>query len=226
MDRQTPPYSAPNTPIMGKGALPLVSTPKSTFSATFGPTLNIPENLTQELVETMPELKRWQEDLLILTGFSDNSTLHWRPSWFAQSEYATGFWTLHNPPGVVTELLAMKELGRSVMTRSMRQCGDAPAPYIKSWDHWYRYCEMYGVPFDFLCEEQITLMRLGLLKAGSVILHGTFFLSLLLSSISLISPHRTTSTLALPRAPAPRSWPLHLGQEHAPQTSTKVSTTQ
>jgi hypothetical protein len=174
----------------------------------------------------MPELKRWQEDLLILTGFNDNSTLHWRPSWFAQSGYATGFWTLHNPPGVVTELLPMKELGRSVITRRMRRYDDAPAPYIKSWDHWYRYCEMYGVPLDFLCEEQITFMRLGLSKAGSVRLHGTSLLPLFLSSPSLISLHRTTISPALPRAPAPWPWPLHLGPGYVPQPSTKVSPSQ
>lgn len=226
MDRQTPSYLVPNAPIIGKGALPLISTPKSTSGVTSTLTLNIPEKLTQELVEAMPELKRWQEDLLILAGFNDNSTLHWRPSWFAQSGYVTGFWTLHNPPSVVTELLSMKELGRPVMTRRMRQYGDAPAPYIKSWDHWYRYCDMYGVPIDFLCEEQITLMRLGLSKADSMRLHGTSFLSPFLSSSSLISPHRTTSSPALPRAPAPRPWPLHLRPGYVPQPSTKVSPSQ
>jgi hypothetical protein len=225
MDRQTPPYSAPSTPIMRKGALPLVSTPKSTSSVTFTPTLNIPENLTQELIEKVPELKRWQEDLLILTGFNDNSTLHWRPSWFAQSGYPTRFWTLHNPPGVVTELLPMKELGRPVTTRRMRRYGDVPAPYIKSWDHWYRYCEMYGVPVDFLCEEQIRLMRLGLSKAGSVELHGTS-LSLFILSYSLIPPYRATNPPTLPRAPSPWSWRLHLEPGYVPQPSAQISPNQ
>ena len=226
MDRQTPPYSAPSTPIMRKGALPLVSTPKSTSSVTFTPTLNIPENLTHELIEKVPELKRWQEDLLILTSFNDNSTLHWRPSWFAQSGCSTGFWTLHNPPGVVTEFLPMKELGRPVTTRRIRRYGDVPAPYIKSWDHWYRYCEMYRVPVDFLCEEQIRLMRLGLSKAGSVELHGTSFLSLFILSCSLIPPYRATSPPALPRAPASRSWQLRLEPGYVPQPSAQISSNQ
>jgi hypothetical protein len=174
MNRQTPPYSTPNTPSLESDALPFISTPKSTSGVTSTPTLNIPENLTQQLVEEMPELKRWQQDLLILTAFNDNSTLHWRPSWFGQANNVAGrFLTLHNPPNVVTEILHMRELDRPVMTRRMRQQGDAPALYIKSWEHWYRYCELYGVPIDFLCEEQIELLRLGSPKSKDGRIHGT-----------------------------------------------------
>jgi hypothetical protein len=44
------------------------------------PTFNIPIDLTQPMVEANPELKRLQQDLLILTSFNDNSSLYWRPS--------------------------------------------------------------------------------------------------------------------------------------------------
>ncbi|KAF2785833.1 hypothetical protein K505DRAFT_205815, partial [Melanomma pulvis-pyrius CBS 109.77] len=164
----TPSCSAPSTPRMGEGAMFLsaqsgFSTPNSKSGGTPAANLKFPVNLKQELVTSSPELKRLQQDLLILTGFNDNSTLHWRPLWFDQADqYTKCFWTLHNPPNVVTELLPLKAFSRPVTTRRMRRLDDPPALYIKSWEHWYHYCEMYGIPVDFLCEEQVALMRLGL----------------------------------------------------------------
>jgi hypothetical protein len=117
----------------------------------------------QESVEVDTKLKRFLQDLLVLTGLNDNSTLHWRPTWFVQDSFSKEFWTLQNPPNVVTEKLpSTVPQGREYYTRRMRRESDPPPLYIKSWDHWYRYCDMYGVPYDFLSEKQVEFMRLGL----------------------------------------------------------------
>ncbi|KAF2691615.1 hypothetical protein K458DRAFT_269862, partial [Lentithecium fluviatile CBS 122367] len=126
------------------------------------PTFHIPQNLTQSMVEADPRLKRLQQDLLNLTSFNDNSTLRWRPSWFIEPKSSSRFWTLHNPLHVVTELLPQHHLGEPVMTRRFRRPGDAPPVYLKDWKAWKRYCDLYGVPYDFLCEDQVRLLRLGL----------------------------------------------------------------
>ncbi|PSN63217.1 hypothetical protein BS50DRAFT_500528 [Corynespora cassiicola Philippines] len=120
--------------------------------------------LTQEMVNADPTLKRFQQDLLVLTSFSDNTTLHWRPAWFTQGPYASQFWTLHNPPNVITERLPYTNLSRATMTRRMRTEADGSPLFIKTWEQWGHYCELYGVPADFLCEEQVQLMRLGLCR--------------------------------------------------------------
>ncbi|KAF2476182.1 uncharacterized protein BDR25DRAFT_309618 [Lindgomyces ingoldianus] len=122
----------------------------------------IPPNLTPAFVNSNAQLKRLQNDLLILTSFPDNSTLRWRPSWFLQDDFAQKYWTIHNPPNVVTEYLPHDKLRQAVMTRRMRRDDDPPPRFIKNLEHWKRYCEMYGIPEDFLCEAQIQLMRLGL----------------------------------------------------------------
>lgn len=183
---------------MGEGAMFLsaqsaFSTPNSMSGETYTATLTVPVNLKQGLVTSSPELKRLQQDLLILTSFNDNSTLHWRPLWFDQADQFTEcFWTLHNPPNVVTELLPFRALGRPVTTRRMRRRDDPPALYIKSWEHWYRYCELYGIPVDFLCEEQVALMRLGLPEFSNGKLCGTFLApsSPSCSACSLLIPPR------------------------------------
>ncbi|KAH7402691.1 hypothetical protein BKA66DRAFT_390198, partial [Pyrenochaeta sp. MPI-SDFR-AT-0127] len=105
---------------------------------------------------------RLQQDLLVLTSFNENETLHWRPSWFKQGPFSEKFWTLQNPPNVVTERMPQLNKGRNYYTRRMRRNDDLPPTYIKSWDHWRWYCGVYGIPDDFLCEEQIRLMSLGL----------------------------------------------------------------
>ena len=143
--------------------------PLQTKLLSYPSTLTIPKGLTQKIVDATPRLKRLQQDLLILTSFNENETLHWRPSWFKQEPFSESFWTLHNPPNVVTERVPSGTRGRDCFTRRMR-CGSSQPPFIKTWDHWRHYCNLYGVPYDFLCEEQVELMRLGLPRdeAGSV----------------------------------------------------------
>jgi hypothetical protein len=107
--------------------------------------------------------KRLQLDLLLLTSFPDNSTLYWRPPWFAQLPPPLFHWTLHNPPNVVTERLPQTSAhSRHVYTRRMRRAGDPEPAYIKTWAHWRHVCALYEVPEDFLCEAQVALMRAGL----------------------------------------------------------------
>ncbi|KAF2709522.1 hypothetical protein K504DRAFT_476808 [Pleomassaria siparia CBS 279.74] len=164
--RRTPPYSASSTPEPVAARSP-PSPPRSLAGSSLTSSLQIPTNLEQDVIDSDPELKRHQQDLLLLTGFSDNTTLHWRPSWFDNAdEFANRLWTLHNPPNVVTEFLPRQPRSRPVATRRMRRVDDPPALFIKSWEHWYRYCEMYGIPGDFLCAEQVAFMRSGLRTSG------------------------------------------------------------
>jgi len=170
-DRDTPPCSRPSTPLSTsvETANHDYATPTSMGSTTPNDAPHkhvIPDNLTQAIVDADPQLKRFQRDLIILTSFNDNSTLHWRPSWFAQDPHAKHFWTLHNPPNVVTEMLPHPHLGRVVYTRRMRREGDRPPAYIKTWEQWERYCDLRGVSRDFLCKAQIELVRLGLGRDG------------------------------------------------------------
>lgn len=156
----------PTTPVMG-ASTEKPGTPMSISSVTldrsnYHPTFHIPRNLTQATVDRDPQLKRLQQDLLILTSFNENDALHWRPSWFHQTPFNQRFWTLHNPPNVVTERLPSLPYARQVFTRRMRCATDPPSFYVRDWEHWSRICDMYGVPHDFLCKEQIELMRLGL----------------------------------------------------------------
>jgi hypothetical protein len=172
--RDTPPCSEPKTPPQSDGQVYDYATPTSIVSAspsttsTSRRTPTIPANLTQAIVDSDPELKRFQQDLLILTSFNETSTLHWRPSWFDQDPHSKSFWTLYNPPNVVTELLPRAERGRMVYTRRLRrkEDGDGAPRYMKSWEQWNRYCDLRGVPRDFLCGAQIELMRLGSSRDG------------------------------------------------------------
>jgi hypothetical protein len=120
------------------------------------------KDLSQHDVDADPQLKRFQQDLLILTSFNESDTLHWRPLWFRQDPFSAEFWSLYNPPNVVTELLPRQPRTRLVYTRRMRRNGDPPPMYIKTWKHWYNVCDQRGVPHDFLCVDQVELMRLGL----------------------------------------------------------------
>ncbi|KAF3032261.1 hypothetical protein E8E12_004053, partial [Didymella heteroderae] len=52
--------------------------------------------------------------------------------------------------------------GMQTYTRRMRRPSDPPPRNIKGWDHWVRYCDIYGIPYDFLNEEQVRIMRIGL----------------------------------------------------------------
>jgi hypothetical protein len=138
----------------------------------------VPPDCTQAMVNASPELKRFQQDLLILTGFPDNSSLHWRPLWFAQEHFASRFWTLHNPPNVVTEALpcslGLDQSIPPVYTRRMRRPYDPLPRYIKTWDDWSRICAMYGIPEDFLSEQMVEFMRLGLSRSYDGTLLGKF----------------------------------------------------
>ncbi|KAL1611905.1 hypothetical protein SLS60_000127 [Paraconiothyrium brasiliense] len=174
----TPPYSDPGTSEVSAMAnshadtpiSPTASSPANATSAARLPTFSIPTNLTQAAVEASPQLKRLQQDLLVLTSFPDNSSLHWRPSWFSSPTYSSAVWTLHNPPHVVTEEMPKEDsvyvkqmLWRAgVMTRRMRKEGDAEPRWMKTKEGWEKYCDMYGVPYDFLSEDQVRLLRLGL----------------------------------------------------------------
>lgn len=186
--RDTPPYSGPTTPdIISPDSSPCgecgevvsIATPTSITStprltSLLVPTVHIPKDLTQAQVSANPQLKRCQQDLLILTSFNENESLHWRPSWFAQELNSKHFWTLHNPPNVVTERMPYSGKGRAYFTRRLRTAGDAGPYFIKSWAHWAEYCTMYGVPSDFLCEVQIELLRLGLLRDATKAPCGNF----------------------------------------------------
>lgn len=109
-------------------------------------------------------MQRFQQDLLILSSLNENQTLLWRPPWFNQEPFSGRFWTLHNPPNVVTERINSVEQGREYFTRRGRQDGDAPPAFIKTWAEWKYYCGLYGVPEDLFCKDHIFLLRLGLQK--------------------------------------------------------------
>jgi hypothetical protein len=164
---RTPPHTSPHTPNSrttedAPFEYAVFTSPSSVISGPTSEKPTIPRNLTQALVDTDPQLKRFQQDLLVLTSFNENETLHWRPSWFKQTPYSQHFWTLYNPPNVVTEQLPHTAKGRAVYTRRIRRSDDVPPALIKTWDDWYHVCELRGVPGDFLSGEQIELMRLGL----------------------------------------------------------------
>jgi hypothetical protein len=142
---------------------PAPSSPEKPRSRTRISGFYIPVDLTQAAVEASSQLKRLQQDLLVLTSFADNSSLTWRPSWFLPPTYPSVHWTLHNPPDVVTEELPRdRSNGRQIMTRRMRQEGDREPLWMTTQLQWESYCDMYGVPYDFLCEDMIRLLRLGL----------------------------------------------------------------
>ena len=170
----TPPYSGLNTPEPQVSECSLAAAADTSMTPTSPPTVSLRptprtlkvqafRDLTQDDIEADMQLKRRQQDLLVLTSLNDNSTLHWRPSWFRQDPFNKACWTLHNPPNVVTEKLpSCVPQSKDYYTRRIRQHSDPPALYIKTWDHWDRYCGLYGIPLDFLSEGQVNLMRLGL----------------------------------------------------------------
>jgi hypothetical protein len=180
-DRTVSPCTASNTL---KRPYTIISSPtykSATYESTHPTALASP--LSTLVVHTAPNqaatianptLRRFQQDLLILTSFPDNSTLDWRPPWFAQIPFAASTWTLHNPPDVVTERLPYMDHGKHTYTRRMRRADDPPPAFIKTRQHWLRVCKLYGVPKDFLCEKQVRLMRLGLVRDGGGVLCGEF----------------------------------------------------
>lgn len=125
-------------------------------------TFKMPDILTQSIINRDADMKRFQQDLLVLSSLNDNETLFWRPPWFKQSPFSDRLWTLHNPPNVVTERVPSVKEGRQYFTRRIRLEGDAPPAFIKTWKHWKHYCELYGVPEDLFCQDHIVLLRLGL----------------------------------------------------------------
>lgn len=165
----TPPHGGPTTPTITypDSAIDKLQAVTATTPKRESPDSNTLVALcTQKDVDAKPAIKRIQQDLLILTSFNDNSSLCWRPSWFKEKFTPKPTWTLHNPPSVVTEALPNHGEGLLLYTRRMRRSDDPPPQYIKDWEHWIRYCNMHGIPDDFLCEEQIRLMRLGLPRAA------------------------------------------------------------
>lgn len=176
---------------------------------------DIPDILTQDLVDADPALKRLQQDLLILTSFRDNETLHWRPSWFPQGGFATKWWTLHNPPDVVTEILPAPEFGHKVYTRRMRRAEDPMPLYIKTWEQWRMYCAFYGVPEDFLDRKMVELLRLGLPRDKEGNLCGKSFkfdfTTLFLWEVMLIFCRSSASTTHVPGAQSTGQEYLHPG---------------
>lgn len=125
------------------------------------PTVNIPQSITQNEIEAIPSLRRFQLDLLILTSMNENETLHWRPTWFHQEQFATRTWVIHNPPNVVTGRLPHQDRGCTWYIRRARDARDREPYFIKTWEHWNRYCDLYGTPHDFLCADHLTLLYLG-----------------------------------------------------------------
>lgn len=176
MDQYTPPTSEPPSPepssLLTVPTHTHISGPWSLTPAPFVAAFNIPKDLTQQMVEQNPFLLRVQQDLLVLTSFSENSSIHWRPPWFQKTPISTTLWTVQNPMGAVTERMPCRPRRRQVMTRRMRLPDDPPAPHIKTSRDWERYCDMYGIPHDFLCEDQVRLLRLGLPRAGNGALLG------------------------------------------------------
>lgn len=79
------------------------------------------------------------------------------------------------PPNVVTEPLPNDGKGMQMCTRRMRQRSDPPLQYIKDWDHWARYCGIYGVPPDFLNEDHVRLLRLGLPRTSNGAICSEFY---------------------------------------------------
>jgi hypothetical protein len=231
--RNTPPYTAGNTPepTLTGYMTPVpdmttlsVNTPTSigTSSSNVAPPTStpiIPKDLTQPIVDADPLLKRFQQDLLILTSFNENETLHWRPSWFQQGPHAQRFWTLHNPPNVVTSYLPHIPKGQRYFTRRARTANDAPPYFIKTWAHWLRYCTLYGIPHDLLCEDHLRLLWLGLLRDERGELCGTHPpLHNTTKRDHTANKHSTTIPPPLPRAPTTISRPLHPLPIHIPHT--------
>lgn len=213
----TPSYSDPihaeNTAAMHhpvqKPLSPVASPPGNFALNSDKPTFCIPTNLTQTTVDANPELKRIQQDLLVLTSLPDNSSLTWRPSWFFPPNFISTHWTLHNPPHVVTEHLPRDGvLGRQVMTRRMRREGDTAPPYLKTWTQWDRYCGMYGVPRDFLCEDQIRLLRLGLPRCSDGWICRKFVIPIIRREFQSSLPRSMCMNVVL-IATAPPTWPLY-----------------
>jgi hypothetical protein len=168
---RTPPHYGPTTPprTSGKSTIDDFQLATPTSMKWESPKPNSPNSdahfaalHTQKDIDANPALKRLQQDLLILTSFNDNTSLHWRPAWFNNERTPGTIWTLHNPPNVVTELLSNDCKGIQLYTRRMRRRSDPPPQYIKDRYHWVRYCDMYGIPHDFLSQEQVRLMRMGL----------------------------------------------------------------
>ncbi|CBX94821.1 hypothetical protein LEMA_P118240.1 [Plenodomus lingam JN3] len=159
----TPPYSEPTTPTpVPNTSLPPPHPDSNPTTSPLNPTL--PQRPPNPITIHKPfpsSPHRLQHDLLLLTSFNDNTTLHWRPSWFPQTPFAASFWTLHNPPNVVTESLPQVGRGRRYYTRRMRRVGDPPPVYIKTGEAWDRYCGLYGVPRGFLGPEMVLLAREG-----------------------------------------------------------------
>jgi hypothetical protein len=94
----------PNSSSSPRSSSPPNRTYAQTIPSSPPPATPLPKPAPNTIPTNSPP-KRLQLDLLLLTSFPDNSTLYWRPPWFAQLPPPLSHWTLHNPPNVVTERL-------------------------------------------------------------------------------------------------------------------------
>lgn len=63
----------------------------------------------------------------------------------------------------------------NVFTRRIRKESDVGPAYVKTWEHWDRYCVGSGVPKNFLDEGMVMLLRLGLMRHGNGKIIGMYF---------------------------------------------------
>ncbi|KAH6620500.1 hypothetical protein C7974DRAFT_378537 [Boeremia exigua] len=151
----TPPHTSPVTPTSPTPHVTTAGPLIVTHLATTNPTLQTCSLTHPELT---PGPARLQQDLHLLALFPDNTTLHWRPSWFPPNTSPLGVWTLHNPPNVVTTRLPYLH-GRERFTRRPRRPDD-PAPlFIKDWKAWETYCGKSGIPVGFLGAAHMELLQ-------------------------------------------------------------------
>jgi hypothetical protein len=100
-----------------------------------------PKDRTRDDLEANSQLKRLQQNLLALTNLNDDLSLHWHPPWCQQDDFNKTFWMLRNPPNVVTERLPNTiPQSKDHYTRCIRQDGDRPPLYVRTWDQWDWYC--------------------------------------------------------------------------------------
>ncbi|KAG9187657.1 hypothetical protein G6011_05528 [Alternaria panax] len=142
-NRGIPPYSELNTPEpqVASGSPAAIAdsfvTPTSPASVSLDPTpqtsrVEASKDVTHNHVEADLQFKRRQQDLLVLTDLNDNSTLHWRPSWFKWDPFNKICWTLHNSPNVVIEKLpSTVPRSKDYYTRRIWHNGDRLTIYIK-----------------------------------------------------------------------------------------------
>lgn len=112
-------------------------------------------------------------------------------------------WTLHNPPNVVIEALPNDGKGMQTYTQRIRRRNDSPPLYIKTWDHCEHYCDIYGIPHDFLSEGQVRPMHVGLPRDNDGFIIGNNRQSLPNMVTDLLQHHHSTHSIQSPHLRAP-----------------------